>query len=476
MAKFQYDVAISFAGEDRVVAEEFATSLLAKKYRVFYDRFEQHALWGEDLGGYLPDVYGEQSRYCVIIVSENYANKVWTRLELRSAIAGAIFGGSREAFVLPLRLDDAKLSGLHATVGYLDLRVLETHEAVDLLVQKIGTPMDDVGQDNAAVGGITETLTICRAHLRTRMNAKALREFGELLRKQIVFVRPRKARQLLAGIIAELDLAARLRCDKTKCDADVLVNNAAVRIEAAMRALADMSDESSEPTSRSPRKNRRVRLMALAAGGALAIAVGVVVAVDGFELAAGDHSLTPGPASTTAAAVSTPNSVSSTSTSVSPSLDNGEIDIPEESPPTPHAGSSDWPQQPNAPRPPQTLSDGNIVLAPTDGLDLDAGVRGYQDDPGMDVSPSKDGSLINGMSHGKPKLAVVTSPNATNADLCGTVPADAWRTPLLGLYQMRVGDRICVRTDRGNYGVLTLRTVPSAAAVNLDVDYVAWTN
>jgi hypothetical protein len=39
---------------------------------------------------------------------------------------------------------------------------------------------------------------------------------------------------------------------------------------------------------------------------------------------------------------------------------------------------------------------------------------------------------------------------------------------------MRVGDRICIRTDRDNYGVITLRTVLSATAVNLDIDYVAW--
>lgn len=120
------------------------------------------------------------------------------------------------------------------------------------------------------------------------------------------------------------------------------------------------------------------------------------------------------------------------------------------------------------------MSQGNIALAPTDGLDLDADKRGFQDDPGIDVSPSENGSQIYGMLNGKPKLAVVTSPNATSPDLCETVAADAWQTPLPGLYGMSVGDRICVLTDRGNYGVLTLRTVPSAGAVDLDVDYIAW--
>lgn len=475
MAKLQYDVAISFAGEDRTVAEELATSLLAKKYRVFYDRFEQHALLGEDLGGYLPDVFSEQSRYCVIVVSDNYANKVWTRLEFRSAIAGAVFSGPRDAFVLPLRLDDTKLSGLHSTVGYLDLRVHDVREAVNLLVQKIGPPMDGVDQDIAEMCGVAETLDICRAQIRPRMNAKALREFGAVLRKQIVFVRPRKAQQLVAGIITELDLAARQGCDKTKRDTDALVDSALVRVEAAMRALADMSDQPSETTSRSPGKPRRVRLPALAVGGALAVAIGVLVAVDGFGVSANDHSSAPGPTSTSSAAVPTPgSSTGSFDAPVPSSLGGDAVGGPAVSPPPTSVTSSNQPRQPDPPLRPQPLSQGNRVLVPTDGLDLDAGVLGYQDDPGMDISPSKDGSLINGMSHGKPKMAVVTSASPTGPELCDTVQTDAWRTPLPGLYEMRVGDRICVRTDRGNHGVLTLRTVPSAEAVNLDIDYVAW--
>jgi hypothetical protein len=273
MVKLRYDVAISFAGEDRMVAEEIATRLLAKKYRVFYDRFEQHTLLGEDLGGYLPDVYSEQSRYCVIVVSDNYAKKVWTRLELKSAIAGALFGDSaRESSVLPLRLDDTRLSGLQPTVGYLDLRTLDVSEAVDVLVQKIGAPMDDIEHDNTAAGGTAETIAICRAHLRPRMNAAALREFSAALRKQIVFVRPREAQQLVAGIIAELDLAARLRCDKTRHDVDILFSNAVTRIETAVHTLTGMSAESPSP---GPVKNRRGRLIALAVGCVLAIAIGV---------------------------------------------------------------------------------------------------------------------------------------------------------------------------------------------------------
>jgi hypothetical protein len=478
MAELRYDVAISFAGEDRGgVAEELATSLLARKYRVFYDRFEQHALWGEDLGGYLPDVYSVQSRYCVIVVSANYAKKVWTRLEFRSAIAGAIFGGSQSAYVLPLILDDTKLSGLHSTVGYLDLRELDIRAVVDLLVQKIGPPMDGTEQDLGEICGIAETLAICRAHIRPNLNARRLREFGADLRRQIVFVRPRQAQQLVAGIIAELDLAERLRRDKSTQDSDTLVDSAVVRIEAAVHALADLAEQPSDAGSRKPRRKRRGVLAALAAGCVLTAAIGVWAVADGFDMAADDSSTPAGPASTSSKPAPKPrSSTSSAGSPVAPTVEASAVGGPAAPPPSSKSvvSTSNQPAPHNTPVAPQTVPYGSIVLAPTDGLDLDVGARGHQDDPGVDISPSADGSLINGMSHGKPKMAVVTSSAATGPGLCDTIPADAWRTPLTGLHGMRTGDRICVRTDRGNYGVLTLRTVPSSAAVDLDIDYIAW--
>lgn len=46
---WEYDVALSFAGEDRAEVEKLAQSLLAKRVRTFYDNYEQANLWGRDL-------------------------------------------------------------------------------------------------------------------------------------------------------------------------------------------------------------------------------------------------------------------------------------------------------------------------------------------------------------------------------------------------------------------------------------------
>jgi len=61
-----YDVALSFAGEDRTVAREIAERLRTAGYKVFFDEYEKATLWGEDLTIKLQDVYQHLSRYCVM--------------------------------------------------------------------------------------------------------------------------------------------------------------------------------------------------------------------------------------------------------------------------------------------------------------------------------------------------------------------------------------------------------------------------
>jgi hypothetical protein len=65
---FQYDVALSFAGEDRSIAEALAQALRDAGIRVFYDDYERAALWGKDLYQHLQTVYRDTARYCVVFI------------------------------------------------------------------------------------------------------------------------------------------------------------------------------------------------------------------------------------------------------------------------------------------------------------------------------------------------------------------------------------------------------------------------
>jgi hypothetical protein len=90
-----YDVALSFAGEDRQWAEAIATLLKERDVSVFYDRHEESSLWGKDLYEFLADVYANKARFCIILISKTYAQKRWTTHERRNAQSRA-FRENRE--------------------------------------------------------------------------------------------------------------------------------------------------------------------------------------------------------------------------------------------------------------------------------------------------------------------------------------------------------------------------------------------
>jgi hypothetical protein len=54
---YLYEIALSFAGEDRGLVEGIATRLRRRRVKVFYDGFERALLWGKDLYQHLFDVY-----------------------------------------------------------------------------------------------------------------------------------------------------------------------------------------------------------------------------------------------------------------------------------------------------------------------------------------------------------------------------------------------------------------------------------
>jgi hypothetical protein len=132
---FLYDVALSFAGENREYVREVAAALRLKDKRVFFDEFEQVQLWGKDLYQHLNEIYKSKSRLCIIFVSKDYASKRWTSHELRSAQARA-FTESKE-YLLPVRLDETPLPGVNETVGYIDGRKVSATETAQLIVRKL---------------------------------------------------------------------------------------------------------------------------------------------------------------------------------------------------------------------------------------------------------------------------------------------------------------------------------------------------
>ena len=156
MREYEYDVALSFAGEDRQHADALAELLANKGYKVFYDVYEQAQLWGKNLYTQLSAIYKDKARYCVMFLSEHYVCKFWTNHERESAQARAF--EEKEEYILPVRLDDTEIPGILQTLGYLDLRSGSIDKVYQALVEKLPNPPSQQSIDPATSSGLKAEL------------------------------------------------------------------------------------------------------------------------------------------------------------------------------------------------------------------------------------------------------------------------------------------------------------------------------
>jgi hypothetical protein len=138
MPKYKYDLAISFAGEQRELAESLATKLDAAGYSIFYDKFEAAELWGQDLTIALGDVYSREARYCLVILSKEYITKAWTNLERQNALSRFI--RDRQNYILCVKVHDVELPGLPSIIAYVALDQYGEEGIYRLLLTRLGDP------------------------------------------------------------------------------------------------------------------------------------------------------------------------------------------------------------------------------------------------------------------------------------------------------------------------------------------------
>lgn len=134
--KYDYDLALSFAGEDRAYVESLADTLKEFGLNIFYDKYYESELWGKDLYAQLDRVYRLNSRFCILFISQNYKRKLWTNHERISAQARAF--SEKEEYILPIKLDDTEIPGIRPTIGYLDARRKTNEEILEAILAKLG--------------------------------------------------------------------------------------------------------------------------------------------------------------------------------------------------------------------------------------------------------------------------------------------------------------------------------------------------
>jgi hypothetical protein len=136
--EYDYDVALSFAEENRSFVADVAARLKARGVRYFYDDDHQHDMWGQDLTVYFDLVFRKKSRFTVMFISEQYAKKPWARHERRSALSHML--ASAETVVLPVCFDDTELDGLQPTIHYLHVDDVGVEGLVAAICARLGHP------------------------------------------------------------------------------------------------------------------------------------------------------------------------------------------------------------------------------------------------------------------------------------------------------------------------------------------------
>jgi hypothetical protein len=132
----KYEVALSFSGAQREYVRRVAEALRTNNVMLFFDEFEEAELWGKDLTEHLHQVYSESAMYCVMFISKEYMNGMWTTHEKRSAFEKAL--ASSTEYILPVRFDNSKLGGLPSTTAYLDCRSRTPCDLAEIILKKLG--------------------------------------------------------------------------------------------------------------------------------------------------------------------------------------------------------------------------------------------------------------------------------------------------------------------------------------------------
>jgi len=111
----EYDFAISYAGEDRLIAEDIYNKIKEEygDYSVFLAENEKHQFVGKDGESFFEDLFSK-SKQVIVIISKYYKQKKWPRFEW-----DVILERSAENRFIPIKLDDTKIIGLPSNIIYV---------------------------------------------------------------------------------------------------------------------------------------------------------------------------------------------------------------------------------------------------------------------------------------------------------------------------------------------------------------------
>ncbi|MDA2803031.1 toll/interleukin-1 receptor domain-containing protein [Nocardiopsis suaedae] len=138
MSDIKYDIAVSFAGEQRGYVARFVEACKALGVSVFYDRDLTNEWWGNSFIREQRKVYGAKTRYFVPFISTEYLSKPIPQDEFSAAMMAAVNQG--DSYVLPVLWGDVQVPAdlLHPHIHYLKAGDYTPERLADAVAQRIG--------------------------------------------------------------------------------------------------------------------------------------------------------------------------------------------------------------------------------------------------------------------------------------------------------------------------------------------------
>ena len=135
MKKKSYDIAVSYASEQRAYVERFVERLHAHKLNVYYDRDAQVRMVGKILDQELHRIYIQESSCCVLFLSDAYVTKPVTKFESNIILSETVY---TDNFMYILKFDPVTIPGLNRNFIYSSIEEFpEPEQYADFMYEVI---------------------------------------------------------------------------------------------------------------------------------------------------------------------------------------------------------------------------------------------------------------------------------------------------------------------------------------------------
>ena len=138
ISPFRFDIALSYASQQRSIVSEVSRSLTQRHVRVMYDVDQSHVLLASNLLAKLPKTFAIESEWCAAFFSSDYFASEWTKIEFESVMKEIERG--RE-MLIPIMLSETELPQAVRSLCYSDAKALKPAEIADRILKYIAEKM-----------------------------------------------------------------------------------------------------------------------------------------------------------------------------------------------------------------------------------------------------------------------------------------------------------------------------------------------